>query len=40
MRQIVIITLAYGVTPVLMALTILVAWWMAKRDDADSEAER
>jgi len=40
MRQIVIITLAYGVTPVLMALTILVAWWMAKRDDAGSEAER
>ncbi len=27
MRQIAIITLAYGITPLLMALTILLAWW-------------
>lgn len=40
MRQIIIIALAYGVTPVLMALTILLAWWMAKRDDAHSEGKR
>lgn len=40
MRQIVIIALAYGVTPVLMALTILLAWWTATRDDAHSGGKR
>ncbi len=40
MRQIAIITLAYGITPVLMALTILLAWWIAKRDTVHSEGER
>jgi hypothetical protein len=35
MRQIVIIALAYGITPILMALTVLLAWWLAKRDDAN-----
>ena len=38
MRQIVIIALAYGITPLLMALTILLAWWMAKQDGADRGA--
>lgn len=35
MRQIVIIALAYGITPILMALTVLLAWWLAKRDNAN-----
>jgi hypothetical protein len=35
MRQIVIIALAYGITPILMALTILLAWRLAKQGDAD-----
>jgi glucose-6-phosphate dehydrogenase assembly protein OpcA len=39
MRQIVIIALAYGITPILMALTVLLAWWRAKRDDAYGEEE-
>ncbi|MDD5558534.1 hypothetical protein [Candidatus Methylomirabilis sp.] len=39
MRQIVIIALAYGITPILMAATILLAWWLARRDDAGSEGE-
>lgn len=39
MRQIVIIALAYGITPILMALTILLAWRLAKRDNADGEGE-
>jgi uncharacterized iron-regulated membrane protein len=39
MRQIVIIALAYGITPILMAVTILLAWWLARRDDADGEGE-
>lgn len=38
MRQIVIVALAYGITPMLMALTILLAWWLAKRDGADGDA--
>jgi hypothetical protein len=37
MRQVVIIALAYGITPALMALTVLLAWWLAKRDDAHGE---
>lgn len=37
MRQIAIITLAYGITPLLMALTILLAWWTAKHDDGYGE---
>ncbi len=39
MRQIVIIALAYGITPLLMALTILLAWWLAKQDGAYGEGE-
>lgn len=39
MRQIVIVALAYGITPILMALTILLAWWLAKRDGANGEGE-
>ncbi len=39
MRQIVIITLAYGITPIFMALTILLAWWLAGRHDADEKGE-
>lgn len=39
MRQIVIIALAYGITPMLMALTILLAWRLAKQDDANGEGE-
>jgi hypothetical protein len=39
MRQIVIIALAYGITPLLMALTILLAWWMAKHDDGHGEGK-
>ena len=35
MRQIVIIALSYGITPALMILTILLAWWLAKRSEAD-----
>lgn len=35
MRQIAIVALAYGITPVFMALTILLAWWLAGRNDAD-----
>jgi uncharacterized iron-regulated membrane protein len=38
-RQILIIALAYGITPILMALTIALAWWQAKRDDAYGEGE-
>jgi hypothetical protein len=37
MRQIVIIALAYGITPILMTLTVLLAWWLAKRNDAHEE---
>ncbi|MCZ7624826.1 MAG: hypothetical protein M5R38_02340 [Candidatus Methylomirabilis sp.] len=41
MRQILIITLAYGITPALMGLTVVLAWWMAnRRDDAPGEEER
>lgn len=39
MRQIMIITLAYGITPALMALTVMLAWWLAKRHDAHEEGE-
>lgn len=39
MRQIMIIALAYGITPLLMALTVLLVWWLAKRDDAYGEGE-
>ena len=39
MRQIVIIALAYGITPMLMALTVVLAWWLAKQDDAYGEGE-
>ena len=39
MRQIVIIALSYGITPILMALTILLAWWLAKRGEADEQEE-
>jgi hypothetical protein len=35
MRQIVIIALSYGITPILMGLTILLAWWLAKRKEQD-----
>ncbi len=40
MRQIVIIALSYGITPMLMGLTILLAWWLAKRGDADQDQYR
>jgi glucose-6-phosphate dehydrogenase assembly protein OpcA len=39
MRQIVIIAFAYGITPLLMALTVLLAWWLATRDNAYGEGE-
>ena len=39
MRQIVIVALAYGITPLLMALTVLLAWWLAKQGDAYGEGE-
>lgn len=39
MRQIVIIALAYGITPLLMALTVLLAWRAAKHDDGCEERE-
>jgi hypothetical protein len=39
MRQIVIIALAYGLTPIFMTLTILLAWWLAGRHDADEKGE-
>lgn len=39
MRQIMIIALAYGITPLLMSLTVLLTWWLAKRDDAYGEGE-
>jgi len=39
MRQIVIIALSYGITPILMGLTILLAWWLAKRGEADEQGE-
>lgn len=39
MRQIVIVALAYGITPMLMAATILLAWWLARRDGANGEGE-
>ncbi len=39
MRQIIIIALSYGITPILMALTILLAWWLAKREEAKEERE-
>ena len=35
MRQILIIGLSYGITPILMALTILLAWRLAKRGESD-----
>ena len=37
MRQILIIGLSYGITPILMALTILLAWWLAKRRESDEQ---
>jgi hypothetical protein len=37
MRQILIIGLSYGITPILMALTILLAWWLAKRGESDEQ---
>ena len=37
MRQILIIGLSYGITPILMALTILLAWWLAKRAESDKQ---
>ena len=39
MRQIVIVALAYGITPLLMALTVLLAWWLAKQGDAYGDGE-
>jgi hypothetical protein len=39
MRQIVIIALAYGITPLLMALTVLLAWRLAKQDNIREEGE-
>lgn len=39
MRQILIISLSYGITPILMALTILLAWRLAKREDRDEGRE-
>ena len=39
MRQIMIIALAYGITPILMALTVLLAWRLAKRGGADGEGK-
>ncbi len=39
MRQIVIIALSYGITPMLMGLTILLAWCLAKRGEADERRE-
>ena len=39
MRQIVIIALSYGITPALMGLTILLAWWLAKRGEAGGQGE-
>jgi hypothetical protein len=35
MRQILIIALAYGITPILMALTIYFAWWLAQREERE-----
>ena len=37
MRQILIIALSYGIPPILMALTILLAWWLAKRAEQDEQ---
>ena len=37
MRQILIIGLSYGITPILMALTVLLAWWLAKRGESDEQ---
>lgn len=39
MRQIVIIALSYGITPILMALIILLAWWLAQRSEADGPGQ-
>ncbi|MGH7369569.1 MAG: hypothetical protein ACREJ4_09130 [Candidatus Methylomirabilaceae bacterium] len=39
MRQILIIALAYGVTPILMAATIWLAWWLAKRAEQKQDKE-
>jgi hypothetical protein len=39
MRQILIIALSYGITPALMGLTILLAWWLAKRGEAEEQGE-
>jgi hypothetical protein len=39
MRQIVIIALSYGITPALMGLTILLAWWLAKRGETKEQGE-
>ena len=39
MRQILIIALSYGITPGLMGLTILLAWWLAKRSGAEEQGE-
>lgn len=39
MRQILIIALSYGITPILMALAILLAWWLAKREERDEQKE-
>jgi hypothetical protein len=40
MRQILIISLSYGITPILMALTILLAHWLARREEERDEGER
>jgi hypothetical protein len=37
MRQILIIGLSYGITPILMALTILLAWWLANRGESGEQ---
>ncbi len=39
MRQVMIIALSYGITPGLMGLTILLAWWLAKRGEAGEQGE-
>lgn len=39
MRQILIIAMAYGIAPILMGLTILLAWWLVKRTDDGGQGE-
>lgn len=37
MRQLAIVALSYGIAPILMAVTIVLAWWLAKRDQTDEQ---